>query len=147
MEMIQKLRIAIVDDHPLFREGVVKVLGERSEFEIVGEAGTAKDAIELVRRESPEVLLLDLGIPGGGLNAARAVFSSHPATRIVILTSSSDPEHVEGALMAGARGYVLKGVGSRELTRIIQEVVAGRIYVSPPLDGGLELGPNEPTHA
>jgi DNA-binding NarL/FixJ family response regulator len=142
MEMTQRLRIAIVDDHPLFRAGVVRVLSDRPELEIVGEAGTAEDAVELVRREAPAILLLDLGIPGGGLNAARTLTSSHPGTRIVILTSSADPENVDAALQAGAQGYVLKGVGGRELSRIIALVMAGRVFVSPPLAEGLGVIPD-----
>jgi two-component system, NarL family, nitrate/nitrite response regulator NarL len=132
-EMAHRIRVAVVDDHPLFRAGVLEALGDPSEFEIVGEAETAEDAIELARRESPEILLLDLGIPGSGLKAAGTVTASYPSTRVVILTSSSDEENVEAAMKAGARGYILKGVGGRELTRILREVMAGQIYVSPQL--------------
>jgi len=141
--MSQRLRLAVVDDHPLFRAGVVEALSD--EFEIVGEAGTAADAVELVRRESPDVLLLDLGIPGGGLNAAREVASSYSTTRVIILTSSNDEDDVAAALNAGAKGYVLKGVGGRALGRIIRQVMAWRMLVSPQLDGGLEPSLNEAT--
>jgi two-component system, NarL family, nitrate/nitrite response regulator NarL len=141
--MNQRLRVAVVDDHPLFRAGVVEALGDGPEFEIVGEAGTAEEAVELVRRESPEILLLDLGIPGSGLNAASAVISSYPSTRVVILTSSNDEDDVAVAMKAGARGYVLKGVGGRELIRILRRVTAGHIYISPQLADTLGAGPTE----
>lgn len=129
--MRQRPRVAVVDDHPLFRRGVVEALDATSGFEIAGEAGSAEEAVELVRRESPDILLLDLNIPGGGLSAAHAIASMGLPTRVVILTLSDSREDAAAALDAGVRGYVVKGVGSRGLIRILEEIMAGAVFLSP----------------
>jgi DNA-binding NarL/FixJ family response regulator len=131
--MSDKIRIAIGDDHPLFREGVAAILQSESDLEIVGQCATAQEAIRLSRDLLPDVLLLDLDMPGGGLTAIRAIAIDCPVTKIVVLTVADDEEHVLAAFKAGAHAYVLKGVAARELISILRAVWAGEGYVSPAL--------------
>lgn len=129
--MTAPLRLAVVDDHPLFREGVARSLVEHGGFEIVAEGASAEDALRIVGELAPEILLLDISLPGGGLNAARDILVRRPGQKIVILTVSEARDDVTTALNHGVRGYVLKGVGSRALAEILRTVAAGDIYVAP----------------
>jgi len=131
--MSDKIQLVIVDDHPLFREGVVNTLRAEPDLEVVGQGTTAEDAIHLVDDLLPDLILLDLGIPGGGLNAAQAIVTTCPVTKIVILTASEEEDHVVLALKTGARAYILKGVSARELVTILRAVGAGIGYVPPAL--------------
>ena len=131
--MTTPIRIAIVDDHPLFREGVARSLGEIGGFELVGEGASAEDAERLVRASAPDILMLDISMPGGGLNALASILSAVPEQKIVMLTVSETNADVAQALKAGARGYVLKGVGSKSLSEILRDVASGQSYVSPTL--------------
>ncbi|MDX8540521.1 MULTISPECIES: response regulator transcription factor [Mesorhizobium] len=135
--MTASIRIAIVDDHPLFREGVARSLGEIGGFAVVGEGASADDAERLVQTTAPDILLLDISMPGGGLNAAARILSGHPGQKIVMLTVSETNADVAQALNTGVRGYVLKGVGSKTLAEILGEVAAGQSYVSPTLSARL----------
>ncbi|MBB6409787.1 response regulator [Mesorhizobium sangaii] len=135
--MIGAVRIAIVDDHPLFREGVTRSLTEIGGFEMVGEGATAQDAERIVSTVRPDILLLDISMPGGGLAAVASILASHPAQKIVMLTVSEANADVTKALNAGVRGYVLKGVGSRALADILHSVAAGESYLSPTLSARL----------
>jgi len=139
------IRIAIVDDHPLFREGVARSLGEIGGFELVGEGASAEDAERLVRASTPDVLLLDISMPGGGLNALGGILSAVPDQKIVMLTVSETNADVAQALKAGARGYVLKGVGSKALAEILRDVANGQSYVSPSLSARLLSDLLQPT--
>lgn len=129
----ERLRVAIIDDHPLFRDGVVATLGADPALEIVGQGATADDAIQISQDVLPDVLLLDISLPGGGIEATREIARLCPYIKIVILTASENEKHVSDALEAGARGYVLKGVGSQELVRTIRAVYSGESYVTPQL--------------
>lgn len=131
--MTDPCRIVLVDDHPLFREGVAATLDADPNFEVVGQGASADDALRLATSLLPDLLLLDLNMPGGGLNAARAVAEACPVTRTVMLTVSEDEADVLAALKAGARGFVLKGVLGRELRGILSAVAAGEVYVTPGL--------------
>ena len=135
--MIGAIRIAIVDDHPLFREGVTRSLSEIGGFEIVGEGATAQDAERIASTVQPDLLLLDISLPGGGLAAVATILADHPAQKIVMLTVSEANADVTRALNAGVRGYVLKGVGSRALADILHSVAAGESYLSPTLSARL----------
>jgi DNA-binding NarL/FixJ family response regulator len=135
--MTQAIRLVVIDDHPLFREGVTRSLTEIGGFEVVGEGSSAEDALRLAREEAPDIILLDISLPGGGLNAIVPILGHRPSQKIVMLTVSEDSEDLAAALNSGAQGYVLKGVGSRTLAEILRSVAAGERYVSPTLSARL----------
>lgn len=135
--MTEKIQIVVIDDHPLFREGVVNKLKAERDFEIVGEGETAAEAIRLVAELVPDLLLLDISIPGGGLNAAQTIAAQSPVTKVVMLTASEEEEDLFTALKTGAKAYVLKGVTPRELIRILRAVHDGEAYVTPTLAASL----------
>ena len=135
--MSERIRVGVADDHPMFRAGVVASLREVDDIEIVGEASDAGTALSLARAELPDVMILDIAMPGGGLVAAREIAASCPATRIVMLTVSEDEDDLLAAVKAGASGYVLKGAGSGELASVIRSVNAGEVYVAPALAWGM----------
>lgn len=135
--MSDKIQLVIIDDHPLFREGVVQTLRAEPDIEIVGQGTTAAEAVRLAGELLPDVLLLDITIPGGGLNAAQAITASSPVTKIIMLTASEMEEDVLTALKAGARGYILKGVAGRDLVNIVRSVNSGEAYVTPGLAASL----------
>jgi len=124
------IRIALVDDHHLVREGLRLVLSSVDGFEVVGEAATHEEAFELVDRTRPDVLVLDLTFPeGDGLPLLRALRTLHPALRVVVLTMDRGSETVRQALVAGAEGYVVKGAHSGELLDAILAVWRGERYL------------------
>lgn len=127
------LHIAIVDDHPLFREGVAHILGQQPGIDVVAQGASADEAIAIAGRYLPDVLLLDVSMPGGGLNAVRHIATAWPVIRVIMLTVSEQEDDVTMALRAGARAYVLKGVSSRELITVVRTVAAGEVYVTPSL--------------
>jgi two-component system, NarL family, nitrate/nitrite response regulator NarL len=131
--MSQLVRVAVVDDHPLFRDGVVKMLMSMGDIEVVGEGATAADALKIAQESTPDVMLLDLQIAGGGLEAASKLALAHPNMRIVMLTASEDEQHVASALRAGARGYILKGSSGREVVEAVRAIAGGESYVAPNL--------------
>lgn len=132
--LTESIRIVVADDHPLFREGVVHSLMGEQDLDVVGEAGTGEEAIRLVTELLPDVLLLDIGMPGdGGLVAAERVAASCPLTRVLMLTVSENPDDLMRALRAGARGYLLKGVPAQGLVFAVRSVKAGEVFISPAL--------------
>jgi len=130
--MDDTLSVAVVDDHPLFREGVAHSLRMQSGVSVVAEGATAADALAIAA-DLPDVMLLDVSMPGGGIAALQAIAAAYPVVKVVMLTVSEDEEDVTAALRAGARGYVLKGVAARELVGIVRAVAAGEVYVTPAL--------------
>lgn len=138
-----KLRVVIVDDHALFRDGLAAILDAETHIEVVGQGGTAQEAVSLVRDLLPEIILLDIDMPGGGLEAARRIANDCPVTKIVILTASEEDDHLFSALKIGARAFVLKGVAARELIRILHAVAAGESYVPPALAASVLLEMHE----
>lgn len=137
--MSDKVHVVVIDDHPLFREGVAGLLAAQPDMEVVGQGGSADEAVRLARDLLPDVILLDLDMPGGGLNAARAIAETCPVTKIVVLTVSEADDHLISALKSGARAYILKGVAGRELVAILHGVLAGESYVPPTLAASLLL--------
>jgi DNA-binding NarL/FixJ family response regulator len=129
--MTTKLRIAVVDDHPMMRAGVAHTLSCEADFEVVGLGGSAADALEIACAQSPDLMLLDVNMPGGGINAAKEIALASPAVRLLFLTVSERMEDVTAALEAGVRGYVLKGIGGPDLVRTIRSVAAGETYITP----------------
>jgi two-component system, NarL family, nitrate/nitrite response regulator NarL len=135
--MTAAIRLAVVDDHPLFREGVTRTLSEIGGFEVVGEGASKDDALRITEDQRPDILLMDISMPGGGLNAIAHILERHPAQKIVMLTVSEASEDIARALNGGAKGYVLKGVGGRMLAEILRAVASGENYVSPTLSARL----------
>jgi len=132
------IRVGLVDDHHLVREGLRLVLAGDERFAVVGEASTRGDAIDLVATNRPDVLLLDLTLPDGdALPLVRDLRSRHPGLRIVILTMHSDPGTVRQALAAGASGYLVKGAHSQELFAAIQAVARGERYLHSSVTGAI----------
>lgn len=138
--MVEPLQIAIVDDHPLFREGVAHILHQQPDLEVVAQGASASDALRIAAQYLPEVMLLDVSMPGSGLTAVREIASAYPVVKVVMLTVSENEDDVTAALRAGARAYVLKGVAARELIRIVRSVATGDVYVTPSLATSLLYG-------
>jgi two-component system, NarL family, nitrate/nitrite response regulator NarL len=129
---VTAIRLAVIDDHPLFREGVARILDDLG-FDVVAEGGSAGDAIRVADEDRFDVMLVDISMPGGGLAAAEEILRRHPHQKIVMLTVSELTDDVTQALNLGAKGYVLKGVDPRELTEVLRMVANGETYVSPTL--------------
>ncbi|MCC7359843.1 MAG: response regulator transcription factor [Anaerolineales bacterium] len=129
---MDRLRVLIADDHPLFRKGMRVLVEALPDMEVVGEAATGEAAITLAASLAPDVILMDLQMPGGsGLTATRAILNASPHIRILMVTFSEDSESVFTALRAGARGYVLKDAGEGAMGRAIQAVGRGEAIFSP----------------
>jgi len=138
--MSESIRIVIVDDHPLYREGVAATLRRDPLLHVVAEGETAQDALTLSRTHRPDILLLDLGIPGGGLQALRQIQAEGLPVRVVVLTASDVEDDVVSSLKYGALGYVVKGVLGRELVSILKNIAAGQSYIAPNLAARLITG-------
>ena len=128
--MTAQIRIAVVDDHPLLREGVVGTL-RAAGLDVVGVGASAADAVRIAAEHAPQVMLLDISMPGGGVEAARAIAKAHPGIRTIVLTVSEREDDVIAAMEAGARAYILKGVGGPELLATIRAVGRGETYIAP----------------
>ncbi|MCX7174300.1 MAG: response regulator transcription factor [Proteobacteria bacterium] len=136
--MGEPIRIVVADDHPLFRDGVIYSLSSEPDFVIIGQAESGEEALRLARDLLPDVVLLDIGMPGwGGLVATEKITTACPATKIVILTVEENEDKLLAAFKAGARGYALKGVSARELANIVRSTARGEVYVSPSLAAGI----------
>src|SRR5262252_10208951 len=131
--MTNPIRTAVVDDHPLFREGVAKLLARTPGLEIVADGSTATDAVNIAQRLLPDVILLDLNLPDDGVGAASTIAREYPAVRIIILTASECDGDVATMLQLGVHGYILKGCTGQEIVRAVQRVYGGEFYVTPSL--------------
>lgn len=133
--MIQ-IRILVVDDHPLFRQGVINALREEPGMIVSGEADTAVVALEKARDTLPDVVLLDLKLPdSSGLSVVSELQAECPYTKVVVLTAVEDEDALLEALKSGAHGYLLKGISSGELIRVVRSVAAGEAYVTAGIAG------------
>jgi len=130
--MNEVINILVVDDHPLFRQGVINSLAMDPGFKVVAEADSGEEALMLAQKLLPDLVLLDINMRGwSGILTAEKIATACPATAIVMLTGSDDKDKLLAALKAGARAYVLKGVSAKELAAIVRSAVAGDVYVSP----------------
>jgi DNA-binding NarL/FixJ family response regulator len=128
---VPRIKLVVVDDHALFRAGLVSLLSEMPEFEVAGEAGNGESALEIIRKLQPDVVLLDVNMPGmGGVETVRALKRSE-ACRILMLTISKNDEDLFGAIAAGADGYLLKNVEPDELKKAILLIQQGFSILSP----------------
>ena len=125
------IRILLVDDHDLFRAGMGSILRSQDGMVVVGEYSDGEQAIEAVRREAPDLVLMDVHMPGiGGIEATRKILRIAPQTRIIAVTVMSDDPFPNQLLDAGARGYISKGSGSQEMMEAIETVMRGNYYIS-----------------
>lgn len=146
-EMRKPLRILLADDHPFVREGIRSFLAELPEFHVVAEATTGTEAIELTAAHSPDILLLDINMPGvNGIDAIKTLRKTHPATRVLVLTVHNTKEYVLQVAKAGAHGYLLKDAPPEELLQAIKVIQGGGRYYSPTVVGYLaaQLEPASP---
>ena len=128
----RQLRLLVVDDHEVVRQGLVAMLSRRPNFQVVAEAGTAAESIEMARRYQPELVIMDVRLPdGSGIEACREIRAELPGTRVVILTSYPDEEAVLSAIIAGASGYLLKLIRGRDLVASLESVGRGDSLLDP----------------
>ena len=135
--MTEKIRIAVIDAQPMLRAGVTQTLRDEPDFEVVAEGSSASDAIRIAGDKLPNIILLDVSVPGGGIEAAQAIAHACPDVKVVILTGLQDKETVNAALEAGARGYILKGISGPDFVRTVRDIGRGADYVSPTLAASL----------
>jgi two-component system response regulator NreC len=130
--MEQKVRIVLVEDHTILREGLRALLSADPDFEIIGEAADGREAVRLVEKQVPDLILMDLSMPRmTGMDAIREIKKRYPATKIIALTVHKTEEYLGTTLQAGADGYVLKDATHSELMMAIQSVLNGKTYLSP----------------
>jgi DNA-binding NarL/FixJ family response regulator len=128
----RRLRLLVVDDHEVVRQGLVALLDRREGFQVVAEAGTAAESVEQARRYQPDIVIMDVRLPdGSGIEACREIRSELPTTRVVMLTSYPDEEAVLSAIVAGASGYLLKQVRARDLVAALEAVGRGESLLDP----------------
>lgn len=126
------MRVLLVEDHPMFRDGLARMLETVEDFEVVGEAGTGEEAVQLAEQLKPTIILMDLNLPKmSGIEATKQIIQKQPTIGILVLTMYDDDSSVFAALRAGARGYLLKEANRNEIIRAIQAVGDGEAIFSP----------------
>lgn len=141
-----QVRILLVDDHRIMRDGLRMILRKEPGFTVVGEAGDARSALECVRQTTPDLVVMDLQLPDeSGIVCSQRIVAERPDTRILVLSADPDLSRIQQALQAGASGYVLKDEASDELVRAVHTVMNGKVHLSPSaattLVGGLKTNP------
>ncbi len=131
--MYQRIRVAVVDDHPLFRDGVTHTFRNSEALDVVAMGACRDDAVRIVKEDKPDILLLDIQLPGGGIEAAQTIAGLSCNTKIIMLTASENESDVSAALESGACGYVLKGISGSDLIHMVCAVQNGDIYITPGL--------------
>lgn len=130
--MSKSIKVLLVDDHAVLRTGLRLLLSSQQDFEVIGEAGSGIEALEMAASQQPDLILLDLSMPGlGGMEALPALHRRAPQARILILTMHEDPQYLHRVLKKGAVGYVLKKAADVELISAIRAVLRGEVYVHP----------------
>jgi two-component system, NarL family, response regulator NreC len=136
--MATSIRVLLCDDHALVRAGLHKLLESEPDLEVIGEAANAEEALDRVRTDRPDVLLLDVVMPGrSGIEALPDILAAAPTTRVLMLSMQDDPAYVRQAFASGASGYVLKDAADTELVEAIHTITDGRRYVHPLLGARL----------
>jgi DNA-binding NarL/FixJ family response regulator len=129
---VKPTRILIVDDHQLFRDGLKVLLSSAPDIEVAGEAASGEEAIHLAASQQPDMILMDLQLPGtNGIEATRRIMQDLPQVKVLMLTMFEDDHSVFSAMRAGARGYVLKGIKHDEMMRAVRAVASGEAIFSP----------------
>lgn len=126
-----KICLVLVDDHALVRLGLKTLINDRDDMEVIGEASSASEAVQVVERLRPDVILMDIRMPGGGIETTQTLIRRYPGLRVVILTSFADDELIMRAIQAGAAGYVLKEADNEDLIRAIQAAAHGEALLDP----------------
>lgn len=127
-----RVKIVLIDDHPIYREGLRYVIRTQSDMKVSGEAADESPALELVRTTQPDVILMDIALASSnGIDVCQKILSEYPRAKIIILTAFADAEYVNRAIKTGIKGYLLKGSGTDEIIRAIRAVMAGHTYLCP----------------
>ena len=138
MNLAQKISVMVVDDHPLIRVGIAAIVNARADMTVVAQAGTGEEALELFRRNKPDVTLMDLRLPGiGGVEAIAAMRKTRPDARFIVVTTYDGDEDIHRALEAGAQGYIIKGMPYQTLIEAIHRVHLGKRFLPPPVANAL----------
>src|SRR2546428_7194981 len=142
LDPTRPLRLLVVDDHEVVREGLVALLGRRAGFQVVAQAGSVQEAIAEARLQRPDIVVMDVRLPdGSGVEACREIRAELPETRVIMLTSFPDDEAVLSAIVAGASGYLLKQIRARDLVAALEAVGRGESLLDPGVtERGLERG-------
>jgi len=135
----EKIKVMVVDDHPLVRVGIGAIINARPDMTVVAQAGTGEEAIELFQRNKPDVTLMDLRLPGklGGVEAIAAIRTHSPDARFIVVTTYDGDEDIHRALEAGAQGYIIKGMPYQTLVTAVERVYAGKRFLPPPVADAL----------
>src|SRR5262249_26082216 len=132
------IRILIADDHPLTHEGIATVIGSQKDLEVVAQVGGGQEAVDAYVRERPDLVLMDLRMPGmSGLEATRAIVEKFPQARIIVLTSYDGDEYIHQALKIGAKAYLLKDISKEEMLVAIRTVLSGKRFIPPDVSSRL----------
>src|SRR3990172_4173992 len=127
-----KIKILVVDDHAIVREGVRMILAKEGDLEVVGEAGDGQQALDLTERAQPDVVIMDISMPGmGGIEATQTIRAKHPEVQVLALTMHEDESYVFQLLRAGASGYVLKRAAAQDLVQAIRSASRGEAFLYP----------------
>lgn len=138
MNYTEKIRIMVVDDHPLMRVGITAIINARSDMIVVAQAGTGEEAVALFQRDKPEITLMDLRLPGmSGVEAIAAIRAMSSHARFIVVTTYDGDEDIHRALEAGAQGYIIKGMPYQTLVDALQRVHAGGRFLPPPVTRAL----------
>ena len=126
------IRVLVVDDHELVRSGITRMLADNPDIEVIGEASSGEDAIDSVRKDSPDIVLMDIRMPGiGGLEATRRILRIDDAVRVIVVTACADDPYPTRVMQAGASAYITKGADIKEMVRAIRMAPSGQRYISP----------------
>jgi DNA-binding NarL/FixJ family response regulator len=129
--MSQKIKVLLVDDHPLVREGLVNLINQQAYLQVCGEAGSEPEALELIRTAQPHVAIVDLSLESGsGIELIKSIKAMFPAVTVLVLSMHDESLYAERALRAGARGYVMKREAAKKVIQALRCVLAGQLYVS-----------------
>ncbi|MCB0012218.1 MAG: response regulator transcription factor [Anaerolineales bacterium] len=129
---MKPIRIVVVDDHAVLRDGIVSILNAEPDFEVVGEAGSVAEGVAVVRSTGPDVVLMDYSLPDGtGLDAIQQILPVLPQTQVVLLTMHEEDDLLFAAIRSGANGYLLKNISAREMLARLRNVASGQVAISP----------------
>jgi DNA-binding NarL/FixJ family response regulator len=143
MSHVEKIKVMVVDDHPLMRVGIAAIINARSDMTVIAQAGTGEEAVALFHQHKPDITLMDLRLPGslGGVEAIAAIRAKSPRARFIVVTTYDGDEDIHRALEAGAQGYVIKGMPYQTLVDALQKVHAGGRFLPPPVARALASRP------